>query len=146
MPRKHVGLCVVALRPAFFACLVLLVLLSWLPGDAMVRTGIGGQVEHAVAYFGTAVIMALAYREWPRLHVQTLLLVVLAGILEVGQLYVPGRSSAFLDFAASSAGVIIGGLLMWLVRPRVLIYLALQLPFCSKVSASRDGLGRRSPE
>jgi hypothetical protein len=137
MPRKHVGLCVVALRPAFFACLVLLVLLSWLPGDAMVRTGIGGQVEHA---------MALAYREWPRLHVQTLLLVVLAGILEVGQLYVPGRSSAFLDFAASSAGVIIGGLLMWLVRPRVLIYLALQLPFCSKVSASRDGLGRRSPE
>jgi VanZ family protein len=85
----------------------------------MVRTGVGGQVEHAVAYFGTAVIMALAYREGPRFRVQTLLLVVLAGILEVGQLYVPGRSSAFLNFAASSAGVIIGGLLMWLVRPRV---------------------------
>jgi len=123
IPRKYTGLCVVALRLAFFACLVVLVLLSWLPGDAMVRTGIGGQVEHTVAYFGTAVIMALAYRERPRLRLQVLLLVVLAGILEVGQLYVPGRSFAVFDFAASSAGAIIGGLLMWSVRPRVLIYL-----------------------
>jgi len=50
MPRKYAGLLVMAFRPAFVA----LVLLSWLPGDEMVRTGANGRAEHAVAYFGTA--------------------------------------------------------------------------------------------
>ncbi len=125
MSRKYAGLCAMALRLAFFACIVLLVALSWLPGDAMVRTGIGGRVEHAMAYVGTAIIMALAYRERPRLRIQTLLLVGLGAILEVGQLYVPGRTSACLDFAASSIGAIIGGLLMWSARARILGFLGL---------------------
>lgn len=119
MPRPYAGLIATALRLAFFACIGLLVLLSWLPGDAMVRTGVGGRIEHAVAYCGTAIVMALAYRERPRLAVQTLLLVILAAILEIGQLYVPGRSPAFLDFAASSTGAGLGGLLMAAVRPRL---------------------------
>ena len=120
MLHKYADLCAVALRLAFFACIVLLFALSWLPGNAVVRTGFGGRIEHVAAYFGTAIIMALAYRERPQLRIQTLLLVVLAGILEVGQLYVSGRTSAFLDFAASSTGATIGGLLMWAVRPRML--------------------------
>jgi VanZ family protein len=94
----------------------------------MVRTGVGGRTEHAIAYFGTAIIMALAYRERPRLLVQFLLLVVLAGILEVGQLYVPGRTAAFLDFAASSTGAALGALLMWVVRPSLLSFTALDRP------------------
>lgn len=125
MPRNYVGLCVPLLRPAFFVCIALLVLLSWLPGTAMVRTGIGGHVEHATAYFLTTVTMALAYRETPRLFVQSLLLVALAAILEAGQLVVPGRSSAFLDFAASSSGVAVGGALMWTARPSLLSRLGL---------------------
>jgi VanZ family protein len=123
MPRKSVDLRVFLLRAAFFACIALLVALSWLPGSAMVRTGISGRIEHAVAYFGTAFIMGLAYRDAPRLLVQFALLVALAAILEVGQLYVPGRTSAFLDFAASSTGVAAGGLLMRAARPGILSYL-----------------------
>jgi hypothetical protein len=125
MSRKYAGLCAMALRSAFFACIVLLVALSWLPGNVMVRTGVDGHAEHTVAYLGTAIIMALAYRDRPRLRIQTLLLVALAGILEVGQLYLPGRTSAFLDFAASSTGAIIGGLLMGAARPRILGFLGL---------------------
>ncbi|WP_428674659.1 hypothetical protein [Reyranella sp.] len=112
-------------RPAFFACVAALVLLSWLPGDEMVRTGANGRAEHAVAYFGTVVMMALAYRERPRLLVQTILLVALAGILEAGQLYAPGRTAALFDFASSSAGAGLGGLLMWALRPRLLNFAGL---------------------
>jgi len=125
MPRKYAGLFAMALRLGFFACIVLLVALSWLPGNEMVRTGVGGRIEHVVAYFGTAIIMALAYRERPRLLIQTLLLAALAGILEVGQLYVPGRTSAFLDVTASSTGAVLGGLSMWALRPRLLGYTGL---------------------
>jgi hypothetical protein len=122
MPHKYASLFAMAFRPAFFACIVLLALLSWLPGNEMVRTGVSGGVEHAVAYFGTAIIMALAYRERPRLLVQFFRIGVLAGIFEVGQLYVPGRTAAFLDFAAGSAGAVLGGVFMWALRPRLLGY------------------------
>ena len=46
---------------------------------------------------------------------------------EVGQLSAPGRQPSFFDFAASSTGAAIGGLLMWLVRARVLSYLGIDL-------------------
>jgi hypothetical protein len=123
MPRSLTRLIVPLLRPAFFACILLLVMLSWLPSTAMVRTGADGHIEHATAYFLTASIMALAYRESPRLLVQFVLLVTLAAVMEAGQAYVPGRTSSVLDFAASSAGVAAGGLLMWFARPRITGYL-----------------------
>ncbi len=125
MPRKPAGLVFLALRVAAFGCIGLLVVLSWLPGDAMVRTGVSGRIEHAVAYCGTAVVMGLAYRDRPRLGVQSVLLVALAAILEIGQLYVPGRSSTFLDFAASGTGAIVGGLLIARIRARILSALGL---------------------
>jgi VanZ family protein len=125
MNRKSIALRVVLLRVAFFACIALLVVLSWLPGSEMIRTGIGGRIEHGVAYFGTAFIMGLSYREAPRLVLQVALLVALAAILEVGQLYVPGRHSSVLDFAASSTGVALAGLLMAAARPRLLSGLGL---------------------
>lgn len=125
MSRKHAGLVAMVVQPAFVGCAALLVVLSWLPSNEMVRTGVGGRAEHAVAYFGTAIIVALVYREGPRLLVQFLLLVALAGILEFGQRFVPGRTSALLDFAASSTGAAAGGLLMWTARPRILSYLGL---------------------
>jgi VanZ family protein len=110
---------------ASFACIVLLAVLSWLPAAEMVRTGIGGHLEHATAYVLTAIIMGLASRGAPRLFVQSLLLVTLAAILEVGQLVVPGRTMALLDFAASSTGAAVGGLLMWTVRVCILSHLGL---------------------
>lgn len=125
MPGKYAGLWAVALQLAFVMCIAILVVLSWLPGDEVVRTGANGRVEHAVAYFGTAIIMALAYRERLGLRVQVLLLVMLAGTLEAGQLFAPGRTPAILDFMASSAGAAAGALVMSSIRPRVLSWLGL---------------------
>ena len=86
----------------------------------MTRTVLGGHAEHLIAYLGTAIIMGLTFRESPRLAVQCVLLIMYAAILEGGQLYSPGRHASFQDLAFSSAGVVIGGLVLWMARSRVL--------------------------
>ena len=89
----------------------------------MTRTVLGGHAEHLIAYLGTAIIMGLTFRESPRLAVQCVLLIMYAAILEGGQLYSPGRHASFQDLAFSSAGVVIGGLALWMARSRVLSWL-----------------------
>ena len=109
----------VFLRAAFFGCIIALATLAWLPGKLMTRTVLGGHAEHLIAYLGTAIIMGLTFRESPRLAVQCVLLIMYAAILEGGQLYSPGRHASFQDLAFSSAGVVIGGLVLWMARSRV---------------------------
>jgi VanZ family protein len=123
--RGTVGLLTSLPRCAFLACICLLVALSWTPGEEMVRTGLGGHVEHVTAYFLTAIVMGIAYREARWLPARFLLLVVLAAILEAGQSFVPGRSAAFPDFLASSTGVALGAFLSWSLRPLMPRYLDL---------------------
>ena len=125
MSLKTVATCLRMLRIAGWLCVGLLAWLSWIPKEWEVRTGLAGQIEHAIAYCGTAAILAFAYQEPARWRMAAGL-VVLAGILEVGQLWVPGRTSQFIDFAASSvgalAGVLVGraaieALVRWVMRP-----------------------------
>ena len=51
----------VALRLAAWSCIVLIAVLSLLPAEEMVRTSLGGHVEHMLAYAGTVFITGLAY-------------------------------------------------------------------------------------
>lgn len=106
------------IRVLSVACLLALAVLSWLPGDEIVRTAIGGHVEHVIAYAGTAATMGLAWRRHMRLDVQCALLIGYAAVLEAGQLYVQGRQASIGDFAFSAMGVVIGGVFSWLVRSR----------------------------
>jgi VanZ family protein len=71
----------------------------------MVRTSVGGHIEHAVAYAGTALLLGLAYPGLSRIAVA---LVTYAAVLEVLQNLVPGRHPGLLDWMASSAGVLVG--------------------------------------
>jgi VanZ family protein len=89
----------------------------------MTRTVLGGHAEHFIAYLGTAIIMGLTFRKTPRIAVQCVLLTMLAAILEAGQLYSPGRHASFQDLAFSSAGVVIGGLVLSMARSRVVSWL-----------------------
>jgi hypothetical protein len=50
------------LRFVGVVCLVLIVVLSLIPGQWQVRTHFPGPVEHFVAYFGTAVILGMGAR------------------------------------------------------------------------------------
>lgn len=125
MSLKLLAACLKTLKAIGWLCVGLLVWLSWIPADLEIRTGMVGQIEHAIAYCGTGAILVFAYQE-PRRWWIVAGLVALAGVLEIGQLWVPGRTSQVIDFAASSAGAVlgvvigrvaIGALVDWLMRP-----------------------------
>jgi VanZ family protein len=113
----------VLLRAAFIGCIIGLMTLAWLPEKAMTRTILGGHAEHFIAYLGTATIMGLTFPKNPRLAVLCALLIMYAAVLEAGQLYSPGRHASFQDLAFSSAGVVTGGLFLWMARTRMLSWL-----------------------
>jgi VanZ family protein len=84
---------------AFVGCIIVLAVLAWLPADVMTRSILGGHAEHFIAYLGTITVMGLAFQKRPQLAVQCALLIAYAAILEMGQLYSPGRHASFQDFA-----------------------------------------------
>jgi VanZ family protein len=82
----------------------------------MIRTGARGSFEHVGAYFIATLLWVLAHPQLPPWRIGAAL-AAYAGILELGQLYVPGRHSQFEDFAASSVGVALVILsAMWIRR------------------------------
>jgi VanZ family protein len=98
-------------------CIILLAVLSLLPAQNMVRTGIPGQLEHLIAYAGSAGIAIAGYQR--RGAVQIIgLFCIYAGILEYLQYFSPGRHSSIEDFAASALGACCGGLVAVLVARR----------------------------
>jgi VanZ family protein len=107
-------------RAVGFACIVVLIVLSLLPGNERPHTGSPGQLEHAVAYFGTALFLTLGFRT-TRDRVATIsLLVALAALMELIQRMIPGRHSQFIDWFASSIGAGSGVLAIVLIE-RVLV-------------------------
>jgi VanZ family protein len=98
------------------ACVVVLIVLSVLPADERPHTGFPGQMEHAAAYFGTAIFLAFGYPT-ARGRIATIaLLVGLAAALEMIQLLIPGRNSQVIDWYASSFGAGFGVLAVILVE------------------------------
>ena len=55
------GLVNTSLRVLTWCCVVLLAILSLLPAEEMVRTGLPGRLEHFVAYAGSAAIAMAGY-------------------------------------------------------------------------------------
>jgi hypothetical protein len=88
-------------------CVTLLAYLSLIPPVMEVRTGWPGQIEHALAYAGAGLWLALAF---PRARFLYIVggLVAYAGLHEIGQLWVPGRKSQTVDWLASCSGAIVG--------------------------------------
>jgi len=98
-----------ALRVAAWACVVLLAVLSLMPGEWRANvSGASGKLEHIAAYFGATLCVGLAYRTRLGRRSLILSLIFYAAILEVGQIYVPSRTASAWDFSASAAGVIAG--------------------------------------
>jgi len=51
------------MRLAAWICPATLAVLSLLPAPTVIRTGLGGHIEHVFAYAATALIVALGYNE-----------------------------------------------------------------------------------
>jgi VanZ family protein len=91
---------------------VCIVVLSLVPGADRPSTGAANVYEHFVAY---GVVAALLCDGPPQARLRMLaFLCVLAIILEIGQLWVPGRNSAAKDAMSGSLGALCGWLLSWL--------------------------------
>ena len=102
----------VFLRVSAWLSVALLGVLSWLPASKMgmrpsESIGLPGYIEHLFAYFGTAAVLTLAYPRSPRLRLVGGL-IVYAAVLELGQLYVPGRAAQGIDWAAGALGAVLG--------------------------------------
>ena len=88
-----------------------LMLASWTPGKYVVRSGfLSGHVEHTVAYTASGAFMCAVlagrYAAWQ----VAAALVAYAGVLELGQLIVPGRHAGIDDFLCSAGGAVAGHL------------------------------------
>ena len=102
--------------PYRFACkalgwmtIVLIVLLSLVPGDVRPHTGAPTISEHIAAYLGAGALLGLGYGGTTRSNfLLWSLLLLLAGTLETLQMFVPGRNPRVLDFLASGAGASFG--------------------------------------
>lgn len=94
------------MRLAAWICVATLAVLSLWPASTVIRTGLGGHIEHVFAYAATAVIVALGYNELGLARIIAVLLTT-AALLEYLQRYT-GRHSQFADFLFSSTGVFIG--------------------------------------
>jgi VanZ family protein len=105
-----------SLRVLTWWCVILLAVLSLLPAQKMVRTGLPGRLEHFVAYAGSAAV-AMAGCGASRGGMQIIGgFWVYAGVLEYLQHFSAGRHPSIADFAASAFGALCGGLaiaLLW---------------------------------
>jgi VanZ family protein len=101
-----------SLRVLTWCCVILLAVLSLLPNQQMVRTGLPGRFEHFVAYAGSAAIAMAGYGA-SRGGMQIVGgFWVYAAILEYLQHFSPGRHPSIGDFAASAFGALCGGLVI----------------------------------
>jgi VanZ family protein len=97
---------------------ILLALLSLMPAQNMVRTGFPGQLEHFVAYAGSASVAVAGYGR--RVAVRIIgLFWVYAGLLEYLQRFSLGRHPSIADFSASALGASFGGLFAVLLARRL---------------------------
>jgi VanZ family protein len=106
----HSSLITASSRIGTWCCVVVLAVLSLLPAEEMVRSGLPGKFEHFVAYAGSAAIAIAGYgRSRGSLPIIAAFWVY-AALLEYLQHFSPGRHSAIEDFAVSAIGALCGGL------------------------------------
>jgi VanZ family protein len=102
-------------RVSTWCCVFLLAVLSLLPAQDMVRTGMPGRVEHFIAYGGSAMVAMAGYQQTQGAFRTIGLLCIYAATLELLQHLSPGRHPSIGDFAASALGALAGGLGILLV-------------------------------
>jgi VanZ family protein len=91
-------------------CVALLAVLSLLPAEKMMRTGLPGGLEHFVAYAGSAATAVAGYDiRWGIARIIGCFWLY-AGLLEYLQHFSPGRHPSIADFAMSSFGALCGGI------------------------------------
>ena len=105
------------LRWAAWSCVILIAYLSLVPQSIEMRSPAPPGVEHAIAYGGTGGLLVLAY------PVQPVWLIIgslaaYSGMMELLQTFSPGRHPGLDGVVWSSAGTVLGSLIVALLRSR----------------------------
>jgi hypothetical protein len=105
-------------RAGFLLGVLIIVLLSLVPGELRPHTGASGHVEHFGAYAATAFLAAQGLRL--RGHIICAVgLAALSAAVEIAQMLIPGRNGEFAGFFYSTLGAWLGllaGSLAWSAR------------------------------
>lgn len=107
-----------AARVVALASLVLILILSWVPGEDRPHTGVSNLLEHFSAYLLSTGANLVAFVPPRRVWMVVLWMAVLAGVAEIGQNFVPGRDSRVIDFLVSALGAVIAAIVFAAVRRR----------------------------
>jgi len=94
-------------RAASWFCVIVLGVLSLLPADDIVRTDMGGHVEHVLAYATTALLLIMFHQSLAPMQVFASLSAY-AACLEYLQRFSPGRTPSLVDLAFSLTGTAVG--------------------------------------
>jgi len=101
-------------RVAGLCGIILILILSLIPGTERPHTGLPGGAEHFLAYCLTAAILALGFWSWSMRIAIAVGLTFLASLMEILQLWIPGRnaqiSDAFVSGLGSLCGIVLGGI------------------------------------
>jgi VanZ family protein len=95
-------------RVAAWVAVLMLTVLSLVPGDLRPHTPMPGRLDHFMAYGLTGLVIAIGYA--PKLIRLSWwgALTVAAGAFECAQAHIPGRSPSMFDAMASSGGLALG--------------------------------------
>jgi VanZ family protein len=108
-----------AIRFTAWAYVVGLAVASWTPDDQMIRSGfLDPRLEHVIAYMVAGIFVLVAYPRKSPWSI-AMLLSTYAGVLEFGQMYIPGRNAHLLDWLSSSGGVVCACVTVGLCRNRI---------------------------
>lgn len=91
------------------ACLgvIAIIIVSLVPGELRPSIGIANAMEHVIAYLVVGALLMVSRRA----HWRSILgLIVLAGVMELAQTSIPGRSCDVIDFVAGSSGALLGAM------------------------------------
>ena len=102
------------LRLVAWASVFLIAVLSLIPKEFEVRTGIAGSHEHALAYAISSALLTFAYPASNRWLIAVALF-VLSGALELLQNFIPGRNPEITGAVFSGAGAVAGVIAVGLV-------------------------------
>ncbi|MBT7451281.1 MAG: VanZ family protein [Rhodospirillaceae bacterium] len=81
--------------------------LSLLPAEAAISSGWSDKWEHGLAYAVLAILLKLAFSRLSTLW-SWALSTLYGGLMEIGQMFAPGRYPDFLDVLANGTGAALG--------------------------------------